>query len=136
MFRGLIESQIKDSGPLLPADPTGSVQDQKTKCFPLPASVEASRLEVRCLFLYQPHVVLQGDGQVISHLTDLKISGVGLVGMGWNIAKGKIVFQFTEGVFLATTTRNKGEQLLSLPLFRIRHDRGVLIETIIGREKV
>jgi hypothetical protein len=55
--------------------------------------------------------------------------------MGWNIAKGKIVFQFTEGVFLATTTRNKGEQLLSLPLFGIRHDCGIFIETIIGRER-
>jgi hypothetical protein len=69
--------------------------------------------------------VLQGDGQVISHLTDLKVSGVGLLGMGSNIAKSKIVFQFAEGVFLATTARNKEEQLLSLPLFGICHGRWI-----------
>src|SRR4030067_2848888 len=116
MFRCLIESQIKDFSSLFPADSTGSVQDQKTKCFPLPASIEASCLGMGSLFLHQPHVVLQGEGQIISHLTDLEISGVGLVGMGWDIAKGKIVFQFTEGVFLAATTRNEEKQLLGFPL--------------------
>ena len=59
------------------------------------------------IYLRQAHIMLHRDRQIVGHLTYLDVGGISLIGIRRDVVKGKIRFQFRDGVFLGATSGNE-----------------------------